>query len=100
MKKNKSLFLDEIMAIDDEGELDTYDLVIPPNCCFLANSILVHNSGDIEYACDVVLFLHRKEDADTETELIIAKNRDGVRGTCTIVWNTQKVRYDNRIATG
>jgi replicative DNA helicase len=57
-------------------------------------------SGDIEFCVDVALFLHRKEDADTETELIIAKNRDGVRGTCTITWNTQKVRYDNRIATG
>jgi hypothetical protein len=92
--------LDEVMEVSEAGELDTYDMVVPPNHCFFSNEVLVHNSGDIEYASDIVLLLHRpfplQSNDPVETELIIAKNRDGRRAVVDLVWNPNLVRYENK----
>ncbi len=57
-------------------------------------------SGDIEYASDIVLLLHRpltlQSSDPVETELIIAKNRDGRRAVVDLIWNPNLVRYENK----
>ena len=95
-----SSFLDEVTEVSEAGELDTYDMVIPRNHCFFANEVLVHNSGDIEYASDIVLLIHRpfplQSNDPIEAELIIAKNRDGRRAVVDLIWNPNQVRYENK----
>ena len=49
-------------------------------------------SGDIEYASDVVCFLHRQP-RENDAELIVAKNRNGTLGIVKLVWLKQKVTY-------
>jgi replicative DNA helicase len=57
-------------------------------------------SGDIEYASDIVLLLHRpfplQSNEPVDTELIIAKNRDGRRAVVDLIWNPNLVRYENK----
>jgi replicative DNA helicase len=51
-------------------------------------------SGDIEYASDIVCFLHR-EKRQENADLIIAKNRNGKIATVKLVWLPEKVCYGN-----
>ena len=51
-------------------------------------------SGDIEYASDIVCFLHRKGQ-EMDATLIVAKNRNGKNGFVKLIWNTEKITYDN-----
>lgn len=52
----------------------------------------LRESGEIEQAADAVVLLHREDYYDTESaragefDLIVAKNRNGATGTCTVVW--------------
>jgi hypothetical protein len=90
----QNLFLDEVMEVSKAGDLDTFDFVIPENHCFFANSVLVHNSGDIENCADIVIFIHRQK-GSTEAELIVAKNRYGSKGIVPVIWNRERTRYEN-----
>lgn len=49
-------------------------------------------SGDIEYAADIVCFLHRPP-KEKDAELIIAKNRNGKTAIIELVWLEEKVAY-------
>jgi len=59
-------------------------------------------SGDVEYAADVVLFIHapdQEDDEDFVNEnvklLIIAKNRWGPKGKIKIYWDGPRTRFGN-----
>lgn len=52
-------------------------------------------TGDIEHAADIVLFLHRAKH-DKTAELYVAKNRYGARGIVSLVWDEDKTRYGSR----
>jgi len=99
---------DQIVSIEPDGEEMTYDLVVPETHNFVANDLIVHNSGEIEQTADVVLFLYRKdyyeeepkreeegeleedekrEPAVTETEIIIGKQRNGPLGSFTLMFH-------------
>jgi replicative DNA helicase len=52
-------------------------------------------SGDIEFAADQVLFLHRESDEASETELIVAKNRYGKKAVIDLVFEPERGRYVN-----
>ena len=57
-------------------------------------------SGDIEQDADVVLFPYRPYVYDpgvdpAETEMIVAKQRNGPIGTCRLRWDERIVRFDN-----
>lgn len=57
---------------------------------------LLRESGDIEYAADIILFLHKSGDVET-TELILDKNRDGKsKKIINLVWLEDKVKYGDR----
>ena len=52
-------------------------------------------SGDIEYASDIVCFLNRRGN-ELDADLIIAKNRNGKNGLVRLVWNPLKITYENK----
>lgn len=60
----------------------------------------LRESGAIEQAADVVLFIHRAdmhrtEGFDNQAELIVAKNRNGPTGTVKLAWSREHTRFDN-----
>ncbi len=61
----------------------------------------LRESGSIEQDADIVLFLHREEyyNPDTENknvaEVIIAKNRNGATGTVELAWLGQYTKFAN-----
>jgi len=63
------LLWDEIVSIEPDGEDLTYDLVIPGTHNFVANDLVVHNSGEIEQTADVVIFLYREDYYEEPEEL-------------------------------
>jgi len=57
-------------------------------------------SGDIEFAADQVLLLHRDSDEVRETELIVAKNRYGKKAVIDLVFEPERGRYANAGCVG
>lgn len=55
----------------------------------------LRESGDIEQDADVVLFIHRDDEAGSVAELISAKVRAGQTGVDNVVWNGAQQRFDN-----
>jgi replicative DNA helicase len=63
----------------------------------------IRESGSIEQDADVVMFLHRERESDRkageersqETELIIAKQRNGPVGTAKIIFLPQYTKFEN-----
>ena len=59
----------------------------------------IRDSGAIEQDADVVIFLHRENYYDPETEkgniaeLIIAKQRNGPLGTVELIWSAEHTRF-------
>ena len=58
----------------------------------------LRESGSIEQDADVVAFLHRPaaydpEDRPGEADVIIAKNRSGPTGACTLAWLDKTMRF-------
>ncbi|WP_395142110.1 DnaB-like helicase C-terminal domain-containing protein, partial [Armatimonas sp.] len=50
---------EKIRSIVPDGEEATYDICVPETGCFLAEGVVVHNSGSIEAEADVVAFIYR-----------------------------------------
>ena len=100
MQKNANLVLDEIESIEHIGKKQTYDFVIPQTHNFIANGVLVHNSGSLEEDCDAALLLYREEYYDDDTpekgilEIKMAKNRQlGSAPAIKLIW--RKNHYEN-----
>ena len=56
---------------------------------------LLRESGDIEYAADIILFLHHKKGEEL-TELILDKNRHGkAKKIINLVWLEDRIMYGN-----
>lgn len=92
---------DRVVAIEPAGEAMTYDLVIPGTHNFVANHLVVHNSGAIEQDADLVGLLYREEfysQTDENrglAELIIAKQRNGPIGTIPMAFIKEYTRFEN-----
>ena len=108
---------EKIRSIVPDGEEATYDISVPETGCFLAEGIVVHNSGAIEAEADVVAFIYRpsyyarkeavsqdgEEKADQErgagayegeeAEIIIAKQRNGPVGTVKLSFLPKYARF-------
>jgi replicative DNA helicase len=85
------LFWDRVMSIAPDGEEEVFDLSVPGPACWLADSVISHNSGALEQDSDIVLFIHRdplSEDLQAKglAEIIIAKHRNGPVGKITLTW--------------
>lgn len=95
----KDFVLDEVVSIEDVGYQHTYDFTVEHPNCYVANDILVHNTGVAEEHGDVILLLHwdwshnrdkdyRGREADMHRYLIIvAKNKQtGKTGFHEVYW--------------
>ena len=77
---------DSIVSIESDGIEETFDAVVPGTHNFVADDIVVHNSGAIEQDSDIVLFIYRDEYYNPESEqrgtaeILVAKHRAGSTG--------------------
>jgi replicative DNA helicase len=96
------LFWDRVVAVDDAGEEDVYDLTVPGPACWLADGIVTHNSGQIEQDADLVMFIYRDEyyekdesEAQGLAEILIAKHRNGGLGDVTLTFRKEYPKFLN-----
>src|SRR5207302_8493027 len=55
------ILCDLVVAIVPCGRDTVYDLVMPDTHNFVANGLVVHNSGELEQVADLVLFIYRED---------------------------------------
>ena len=93
------VFWDRIVGIEDLGDLPVYDATVDGTHNYVANGIVIHNS--LEQDADVVMFIYRdalydREKADDgETELIVAKHRNGPIGTAHLTFLARFARFED-----
>jgi replicative DNA helicase len=113
--EQSDLLWEDIRRIEPAGEAEVFDIRIPGCGNFLANGIVAHNSGSIEAEADLVMMLYRSsyynrgtpadgeevtplrsgaEDVE-ESELLIAKHRNGPVGTVKLAFLRQYARFEN-----
>ncbi|MEO6497124.1 MAG: DnaB-like helicase C-terminal domain-containing protein, partial [Solirubrobacteraceae bacterium] len=97
------LFWDRVVAVEPAGEEEVFDLTVPGFENWLADSVVSHNSGQIEQDADLVMFIYRDEyyNPDTterpgEADLIIAKHRNGGLGEVPLVFQGEFTRFMTR----
>jgi len=96
------LFWDRIVAIEPAGEEDVYDLTVPGPASWVGNSLIQHNSGNLEQDADVVAFIFREEVYNPDptvqglAELIIAKQRNGPIGSVPLAFLKQFTAFKDR----
>jgi replicative DNA helicase len=56
----------------------------------------LRQSGEIEEHSDIIIFLHRDR-GESETEMIIAKHRNGGTGSFPLFFNEQQVRFETGV---
>jgi hypothetical protein len=96
------LFWDRIVAIEEAGEEEVFDLTVPGPACWLADGIVSHNSGQIEQDSDLVMFIYREEyylkeesERPGEADIIIAKHRNGPVGDVVLTFQKQYPKFMN-----
>jgi replicative DNA helicase len=93
------VYWDEVVAIEEDGIEEVFDLTVPDFHNFLVNNIVAHNS--IEQDADLVAFIYREEQYNrTEenqgtAELIVAKQRNGPTGTVSLAFLKEFTRFEN-----
>ena len=91
---NSDVYWDEIVSIEKQGIEEVFDLVIDKVHNFVANDVIVHNSGGIEQDADVVLFLYREDPEDLENcKLLVAKHRNGALSTIDLRFRGDRIRF-------
>jgi len=96
------LFWDKIVAIDAAGREEVYDLTVPGPASWVGDSLIQHNSGNLEQDADVVSFIYREEVYNPDpavkgtAELIIAKQRNGPIGTVPLAFLKQYTVFKDR----
>jgi replicative DNA helicase len=114
---HSDLLWEKVRRIEPAGEAEVYDIRIPGCANFLANGIVAHNSGSIEAEADLVMMLYRssyyeRQDGSGEgdggthalgpgqeqveqSELIVAKHRNGPTGMVKLAFLRQYARFEN-----
>jgi replicative DNA helicase len=103
------LLWEEVRSIEPHGEAETFDISVPEANNFLADGIVAHNSGELEQAADIVMFIHRDDyyaGFDRETgkslstrpktaDIIIAKHRNGPIGDVVLGFEASQTKFYN-----
>jgi replicative DNA helicase len=88
---------DPVRGIEPAGMAEVWDAEVPEARTFLANGLVVHNSGDVEHDADVVLLLWQPDLEQPDRELIFAKLRHGqTGGQVPLPWDPMRTRFTNR----
>jgi replicative DNA helicase len=90
------LLWEKVVSIEQTGEAEVFDLRVPGTGNFLANGIVVHNSGALEADADLVLFLWQKDRKDREEGVIrlkLAKHRNGPTGDFDLHFQSDLTRF-------
>ena len=84
---HSDILWDEIKSIEPDGIEEVFDARVPGTHNFIADQMVVHNSGAIEQDADIVLFIYRHEYYHPEAvetkgiaEVAVAKHRQGSVG--------------------
>ncbi len=100
-KTGVGLFWDAVEEIIPRGKELVFDLVMPGTRNFVANGLVVHNSGELEQVADLVIFIYREDYYNPETEkknlaeIIIAKHRNGPSGMVELFFHKEHSRFAN-----
>jgi replicative DNA helicase len=97
---SEDIYWDRLKRIEDGGLVKVFDRQVPQTHNFIANGIIVHNSGALEQDADVVMLLYRPEyykpedeDLKNKAEMIIAKHRNGRTGTVELAFIKSQMRF-------
>ena len=99
------LVWDDIVAIEPAGTHPVFDLTVPGPASWLADGVVMHNSGAIEQDADLVMFIYRDEYYDPHSEkhgiaeIIVGKQRNGPTGSLELQFHNAHVRF-NDLAKG
>jgi replicative DNA helicase len=99
------LFWDRVVAVQDDGEEEVFDLTVPGPESWLADGIVTHNSGALEQDADVIMLIYREEVYESDTprkgiaDIIIAKQRNGPTGEVHLTFLGKYTRFEN-LASG
>jgi replicative DNA helicase len=94
---------DEVVSISGGETCRVWDLALENHHNFIADGVLVHNSGGIESHADLVILVHRPNFEATKSqglsyddgELIIGKQRNGPLGMMRVRFDCRHVRFQN-----
>ena len=93
------VYWDEIESIEPDGEEAVYDGTVPGLHNFVANDMIVHNSGALEQDADVVIFIYRDELYNENTErkniadILVAKHRNGPTGSVALYFKKELAQF-------
>jgi replicative DNA helicase len=102
LASQSDVFWDRVIAIEEDGVEEVFDLTVPGPASWLADGIVSHNSGQIEQDSDLVMFIYREEyylkdesERPGEADIIIAKHRNGPVGDVVLTFQKQYPRFMN-----
>ncbi len=90
---------DRVVGIEDLGDQPVFDATVEGTHNYAANGIIIHNS--IEQDSDVVMFIYRDAIYDREkvddgdTELLVAKHRNGPTGTVHLTFIPRYAKFED-----
>jgi replicative DNA helicase len=93
------VYWDQIESIEPDGEEAVYDGTVPGLHNFVANDMIVHNSGALEQDADVVIFIYRDELYNENTErkniadILVAKHRNGPTGSVALYFKKELAQF-------
>ena len=91
------VYWDEVASITPLGVEAVYDATVPGAHNFVAGDIIVHNS--IEQDADVVMFIHREDKANKESErtgiaqILVEKHRNGPTGMVELYFDDKRTSF-------
>jgi replicative DNA helicase len=96
---------DRIADIAPRGREPVFDLVMPTTHNFVANGLVVHNSGELEQVADLVVFLYREDYYDLEKArrdgkenvalVRVAKHRNGPTDDLELFFHKEHSKFAN-----
>lgn len=99
---------ERIKRIEYVGKEMTYDIHVETHHNFVANNLIIHNSGAIEQDADLVMFVYREEfyikdrddpkfkEVENVAEIIVGKHRNGPVGTVNLTFLKQYGKFADK----